>query len=79
MNLDMLSQFVGTCIVINFAFLLVWTLTLKFMADTQYRIVSYFLEVDKKDLAVANLKFIAFYKLATYFFLVVPYIALILL
>ncbi len=76
MELETLKGFLGTCALLNIAFMFIWLAVYKLMGELQYKMVNYFYGVDKKEFSVLNLTLIAYYKLATFMFFIIPYLAL---
>ena len=74
MQLETLKYFLGLCSLLNIAFLFIWLFMFKLTGEFQYKTINYFYELDEKEFSVLNLTLMAYYKLGTFMFFIIPYI-----
>jgi len=76
MELDMFQRFLGWCTVINIGVMLWWFFFITFAHDWVYRLHTHWFNLSEEQFDAFHYSGIAIYKLFTFFFNVVPYLAL---
>lgn len=76
MTLTDLQSLLGWCIVINFSLLTLWFALFVFAKDGLYRLHSAWFSFSRERFETIHYAGMAAYKLATWLFVVAPYIAL---
>ena len=76
MTLELIRSILGWCAILNMGILLWWFLFLALAHDLTYRVHSRFLRISKEEFDRIHYAGITFFKLAVFFFNLVPYLAL---
>lgn len=79
MTIELLRELFGWCAVINVALMLWWFLFVTLAPDFIFRIHSKMFHVSKDQLAVIHYVGILIYKLIVLVFILIPYIALVII
>lgn len=76
MTIEMLSSVLGWATVINLGIVTVWFLVFTFYHDAVFRLHSKWFKLSEEKFDTIHYAGMAFYKLATYLFNLVPYLAI---
>ena len=76
MTVDILREVLGWCAVINMGLLLWWFLFFVFAHDWVYRMHSKWFKIQVETFNTIHYAGIAFYKIAIFVFIIIPYFAL---
>jgi hypothetical protein len=78
MNIQLLTDFLMWCTIINFGMMMLMFLICAFAGDLAYRIHGKWFPMPRESFNVMLYGFIGFYKLIFFFFNLIPYVALLL-
>jgi uncharacterized protein DUF6868 len=76
MSIELLTQFLGWCAVLNIALLLWWIFFMIFAHDWVYKMHSQWFYLEQQNFDSIHYAGIAFYKLSIILFNIAPYLAL---
>ena len=76
MTIDYLTTIFGWCSLINLGVLLYWFLFFVFAHDFLYRLHTRWFTIGRETFDAIHYGAMAFYKLATFFFALIPYLVL---
>ncbi|MGB5397078.1 MAG: DUF6868 family protein [Gammaproteobacteria bacterium] len=76
MSIEELIRFLGWCGVINIAVLLYWFLFMVLAHDWVYRLHSRWFKISRETFDATQYAAMAYYKLATFLFTIIPYLVL---
>ncbi len=76
MTIDILSSLLGWATIINLSLITVWFLVFTFYHDTLYRLHSKWFKLSKEHFDTIHYAGMAFYKISTYLFNLVPFLAI---
>lgn len=76
MNIETLTTLLGWCALVNIGLLLYWFSFIVFAHDWLYRLHSRWFKISRESFDAIHYAAMAYYKLATLFFTVIPYLVL---
>ena len=76
MTIEDMARFLGWCGVINIGVLLYWFLFMAFAHDWVYRLHSRWFKISIESFDATQYAAMAYYKLATFLFTIIPYLVL---
>ena len=76
MTLDLIRNVLGWCAILNMGILFWWFIFIAFAHDLTYRMHRQFIHISEEEFDRIHYAGMTFFKLAVFFFNIVPYLAL---